>query len=108
MTTMPSGSTRLSLTFLYSFPSIVLKSSARATDAKQTIKMKTLENGRIMGRLFLAVRSDKGKTRKTAFREFPLSSPGEFPMQRSPADTFLGLTDLWERGRCRRKVLPLT
>src|SRR5947207_9818116 len=36
--TIPSGSTRLSLAFLYSFPSIVLKSSARATDATQRIK----------------------------------------------------------------------
>jgi len=36
--TMPSGSTRLTFALLYSFPSIVLKSSARATDAKQRIE----------------------------------------------------------------------
>src|SRR6266496_630341 len=39
MSTMPSGSTRLTVTFLYSFPSVVLKSSANAIDAKQTIKI---------------------------------------------------------------------
>src|SRR6266508_2986681 len=38
MSTMPSGSTRLILTFLYSFPSIVLKSSARTTEAENRIK----------------------------------------------------------------------
>src|SRR2546428_5245980 len=46
---MPSGSTRLTVTFLYSLPSTVLKSSARTTGAKQTTKMKTFENGGIMG-----------------------------------------------------------
>ena len=39
---MPSASTRLTLTFLYSFPSIVLKSSASAIYAEQTIKIATL------------------------------------------------------------------
>jgi hypothetical protein len=39
MITIPSGSTRLTVTFLYSLPSVVLKSSASAIDAKQTIKM---------------------------------------------------------------------
>src|SRR6266536_3175058 len=38
MSTIPSGSTRLTVTFLYSFPSIALKSAARATDAKHRIK----------------------------------------------------------------------
>src|SRR5439155_218044 len=37
MSTMPSGSTRVTLTFLYSFPSIALKSSASATDAQHRI-----------------------------------------------------------------------
>jgi hypothetical protein len=36
---MPSGSTRLTVAFLYSFPLIVLKSSASAIDAKHTIKI---------------------------------------------------------------------
>src|SRR5947207_8714590 len=36
--TIPSGSTRLTLTFLYSFPLIALKSSAKATDANQRIR----------------------------------------------------------------------
>src|SRR5439155_9571563 len=35
---MPSASTRLTVTFLYSFPSIALKSSATAMDAKHAIK----------------------------------------------------------------------
>src|SRR6266705_5902707 len=35
---MPSGSTRLTATFLYSFPLIALKSSATAIDAKHAIK----------------------------------------------------------------------
>src|SRR6266496_469385 len=38
LSTMPSGSTRLTVTFLYSFPSIALKSSATAMDAKHAIK----------------------------------------------------------------------
>jgi len=37
--TIPSGSTRLTLTFLYSFPSIVLKSSASAIDAASAAKI---------------------------------------------------------------------
>ena len=37
--TMPSASTRLTVTFLYSFPAIVLKSSASAIDAKHTIRI---------------------------------------------------------------------
>jgi hypothetical protein len=37
---MPSGSTRLTVAFLYSFPLIVLKSSVGAIDAKHTIKIK--------------------------------------------------------------------
>src|SRR5437763_7177366 len=36
---MPSGSTRLTVTFLYSFPSIVLKSSASAIDADRAAKI---------------------------------------------------------------------
>src|SRR5437773_9791163 len=35
VSTMPSGSTRLTVTFLYSFPSIVLKSSAKAKEERQ-------------------------------------------------------------------------
>src|SRR5947208_729697 len=36
---MPSGSTRLTVTFLYSFPLIVLKSSASAIDADSAAKI---------------------------------------------------------------------
>jgi len=36
---MPSGSTRLTLAFLYSLPPIVLKSSARASDADSAAKI---------------------------------------------------------------------
>src|SRR6266496_3541216 len=36
---MPSGSTRLTVTFLYSFPLIVLKSSASAIDADNPVKI---------------------------------------------------------------------
>src|SRR5438093_10098035 len=39
---MPSGSTRLTVTFLYSFPSIALKSSATVIDAKHAIKKATI------------------------------------------------------------------
>jgi hypothetical protein len=90
--TIPSGSTRDTFAFLYSLPVIVLKSSARTTDAKQMIKMKTFKNAGIMGRL-LAASSGRGKTRKTAFREFPISSPGEFPMQHSSEDSFSGFSN---------------
>src|SRR5439155_18128787 len=39
LNTRPSGSTRLTVASLYSLPLIVLKSSARAIDAKHTIKI---------------------------------------------------------------------
>jgi hypothetical protein len=39
LTTMPSGSTRFTVTFLYSLPSIVLKSSASAIDADSAAKI---------------------------------------------------------------------
>src|SRR6266496_5566215 len=38
LSTIPSGSILLTVTFLYSFPSISLKSSATAIDAKHAIK----------------------------------------------------------------------
>jgi len=37
--TIPSGSTQNSVAFLYSLPSVVLKSSANAADAKHEIKI---------------------------------------------------------------------
>src|SRR5437667_12089277 len=49
--TIPSGSTLLTFAFLYSFPSTVLKSSARDTDARQTVKMRIFESLGIMWRL---------------------------------------------------------
>ena len=44
---------------------------------------------------------------KATFSEFPISSRDEFPMQRSRADGYAGLTDLWERGRCPKTLCPL-
>src|SRR6266508_3920504 len=38
VSTMPSGSTRLTVAFLYSFPASVLKSSEKATDTNEKIK----------------------------------------------------------------------
>jgi hypothetical protein len=54
----PSEHPRLTLTFLYSFPSTVLKSSARATDAKQKAKMKKV-NAFISTHLWLGQRDVK-------------------------------------------------
>src|SRR5437870_10687671 len=48
--TIPSGSTLLTFAFLYSFPSTVL-TSARDTDARQTVKMRIFESLGIMWRL---------------------------------------------------------
>ena len=39
LSTMPSGSARFTVTFLYSFPSTVLKSSASAIDAASAAKI---------------------------------------------------------------------
>src|SRR5206468_9645202 len=49
--TMPSGSTRLIFAFLYSFPLIVLKSSASAVDAEQSITIK--KRGAFISRLLM-------------------------------------------------------
>src|SRR5437667_12575725 len=38
VSTMPSGSTRLTVTFLYSFPASVLKSSATASEMKDRLR----------------------------------------------------------------------
>src|SRR6266446_3008528 len=92
-------------TAIYRFSSILLDCTivkiavlrgADKVGAKQTTKMKTFKNRGIMGSL-LVVSSDKGKTRKTAFREFPVSSPDESPMQHNREDTFSGLIDLLVR-----------
>ena len=40
---MPSGSTRLTVAFLYSLPLTVLKSSAKTTEAKRISKARTFE-----------------------------------------------------------------
>jgi hypothetical protein len=45
-----------------------------------------------------------GHTTNDRLTELPLSSPGGFPKQRSLEDQFSGLSDLQERGRCRRTL----
>jgi hypothetical protein len=55
------------------------------------------------------IEPDKGKTRKTAFREFPISSSDESPKQRSPADLFtdeLNFRHARSNASCR-KVHPI-
>ena len=40
---MPSGSTSVTVAFLYSLPLVVLKSSAKTTEAKRISKIRTFE-----------------------------------------------------------------
>jgi hypothetical protein len=51
LTTIPSGSTRFTVTFLYSFPSTVLKSSASAIDTDSAVKIASAVFQLIMRRI---------------------------------------------------------
>jgi hypothetical protein len=61
LSTMPSGSTRLTVAFIYSLPSIVLKSSASAIDADGAEA--DLKKELNVGRSLAADRRRKAKTK---------------------------------------------
>jgi len=62
--TMPSGSTRLTEAFLYSFPVIVLKSSASVIDADSAAKIASVA-------LFIVARACQIPSRMSIFKMAP-------------------------------------
>jgi hypothetical protein len=84
---LPSGSTRLTVAFLYSFPSIVLKSSASASDEYSAVKITSMVSRRFIGSLAFA-------------------SPDEFPKPRNLSASVAGLNDPQARGQCHKTLCP--
>jgi hypothetical protein len=59
--TIPSGSTRLTVAFLYSLPLSVLKSSAKATDGKRMTEIRMLKKKREVMHKLLAIGPNRCK-----------------------------------------------